>query len=42
LIGQVVDERITFIMILVKWDMKVQTGCSWLRIGSTEGLMKKV
>jgi hypothetical protein len=42
LTGQVVDERITLIMISMKLDMKVQTGCSWLWIGSTEGFMKKV
>jgi hypothetical protein len=42
LAGQVVDERITLIIILMKLDMKVPTGCSWLRIGSTEDLMKKV
>jgi len=42
LTGHVVDERITLIMILMKLDMKVLIGCCWLRIGSTEGLRKKV
>jgi len=42
LTGHVVDERMTLIMILMKLDIKVQIGCSWLRIGSTEGFRKKV
>jgi len=41
LTGHVVDGRVTLIMILMKLDMKVQVGCSCLRIGSTEGLRKK-
>jgi hypothetical protein len=41
LAGQVVDGTITLKLILKKWDRKVQTGCSWLRIGFNRRLCEQ-
>jgi hypothetical protein len=32
-----VDERIILRWIFIKWDVEVQTGLSWLRIGTGGG-----
>jgi hypothetical protein len=34
-----VDEKKILERVLWKWDGKVWTGCNWLRIGSSDGLL---